>query len=91
MVRCLQEAANRDWNAGLKVDGLKGPKTEKAFEGHYIEFGETQFMITAVEIIMYCLGRNPNGVEHPGKFGNGLAKAAGTKYLSGENILALVD
>ena len=91
MVRCLQEAANRDWNAGLKVDGLKGPKTEKAFEGHYIEFGETQFMITAVEIIMYCLGRNPNGVEHPGKFGDGLAKAAGTKYLSGENILALVD
>lgn len=91
MVRCLQEAANRDWNAGLKVDGAKGPKTEKAFEGHYIKYGETKFMVTAVEICMYCLGRNPNGVEHPGKFGDGLAKAAGTKYLSGENILALVD
>lgn len=91
MVRCLQEAANRDWGAGLTVDGFKGPKTEKAFEGHYIKYGETQFMVTAVEICMYCLGRNPNGVEHPGKFGDGLAKAAGTKYLSGENILALVD
>ena len=91
MMRCLQEAANRDWGAGLKVDGIKGPKTEAAFEGHYIKYGETQFMVTAVEAIAYCLGRDPHGLEHPGTFGDGLAKALGTKYLSGEDILALVD
>lgn len=91
MMRCLQEAANRDWGAGLKVDGIKGPKTEAAFEGHYIKYGETQFMVTAVEAIAYCLGHNPNGLEHPGTFGDGLAKALGTKYLSGAEILALVD
>lgn len=91
MIRCLQEAANRDWGAGLQVDGFKGPKTEKAFEGHFIKYGETQFMVTAVEICMYCMGRDPAGVEHPGKFGDGLAKAAGTKYLSGSDILKLVD
>ena len=49
------------------------------------------FMITAVEIICYCLGRDPQGVEYPGKFGSGLAAALGTQYLSGEDILALVD
>ena len=91
MMRCLQEASNRDWGAGLKVDGIKGPKTEAAFEGHYIKHGETQFMVTAVEAIAYCLGRDPNGLEHPGTFGDGLAKALGTKYLSGAEILALVD
>jgi hypothetical protein len=91
MTRCLQEAANRDWGAGLKVDGIKGPKTEAAFEGHYIKYGETQFMVTAVEAIAYCLGRNPKGLEHPGTFGDGLAKVLGTKYLSGAEILALVD
>jgi len=91
MMRCLQEAANRDWGAGLKVDGIKGPKTEAAFEGHYIKYGETQFMVTAVEAIAYCLGRDPKGLEHPGTFGDGLAKSLGTKYLSGAEILALVD
>ena len=91
MMRCLQEAANRDWGAGLKVDGVKGPKTEAAFEGHYIKYGETQFMVTAVEAIAYCLGRDPNGLEHPGTFGDGLAKALGTKYLGGAEILKLVD
>ena len=90
-MRCLQEAANRDWGAGLKVDGIKGPKTEAAFEGHYIKYGETQFMVTAVEAIAYCLGRDPKGLEHPGTFGDGLAKALGTKYLNGAEILALVD
>ena len=40
---------------------------------------------------MYLKGRNPNGVEVPGTFGAGLAKALGTEYLSGPDILKLVD
>ena len=91
MVRCLQRAANLDWQAGLVEDGFIGPRTEAAFEGHYIKYGESQKMVTAVEIICYCLGRDPKGVEYPGKFGSGLAAALGTQYLSGEDILALVD
>lgn len=90
-VRCLQRAANVDWNAGLSVDGIIGDKTRKAFEGHYIKRGECQDMVTAVEIIMYMRGRNPNGVEVPGVFGAGLAKALGTEYITGAEILKLVD
>lgn len=91
MIRCLQRAANLDWQAGLEEDGIIGPKTRAAFHGHYIKLGESQKMVTAVEIICYCLGRDPNGVEYPGVFGSGLAAALGTQYLSGEDILALVD
>lgn len=91
MIRCLQRAANIDWQARLEEDGVIGPKTRAAFHGHYIKKGEEQSMITAVEIICYCLGRDPNGVEYPGIFGAGLAAALGTQYLSGEDILKLVD
>jgi len=90
-IRCLQRAANVDWNAGLSVDGVIGAKTRKAFEGHFIKRGECQDMVTAVEIIMYMRGRNPNGVEVPGVFGAGLAKALGTEYITGAEILKLVD
>ena len=90
-IRCLQRAANVDWNAGLSVDGIIGDKTRKAFEGHFIKRGECQDMVTAVEIIMYMSGRNPNGVEVPGVFGAGLAKALGTEYITGAEILKLVD
>ena len=90
-IRCLQRAANVDWNAGLSVDGIIGAKTRKAFEGHFIKRGERQDMVTAVEIIMYMKGRNPNGVEVPGTFGAGLAKALGTEYITGAEILKLVD
>lgn len=91
MVRCLQRAANFDWQAGLVEDGIIGPKTVAAFRGHFIKLGEEQVMVTAVEIICYCLGRDPQGVEYIGVFGPGLAAALGTQYLSGEDILALVD
>ena len=91
MIRCLQHAANQDWNAGLEEDGVKGPLTKAAFEGHFIKFGEVSMMVTAVEICAYCCGKNPNGVEYPGNFGNGLAAALGTKYLTGAEILKLVD
>ena len=91
MIRCLQHAANLDWDANLEEDGVIGPKTRQAFVGHYIKLGECQSMITAVEIICYCFGKNPNGVENPGVFGNGLKKALGKDYLSGEEILKLVE
>ena len=91
MIRCLQHAANLDWNSQLEEDGIIGPKTRQAFVGHYIKLGECQYMITAVEIICYCLGKNPNGVENPGVFGDGLTKALDQNYLTGAEILKLVE
>lgn len=90
MVRCLQHAANLDWGSGLKVDGDLGPLTHKAFEGHYIRHGETQYVITAVQIIAYCKGLDPKGVEYPGHFGDGLKNALGDAWLSDVEIFKLL-
>ena len=90
MVRCLQRACNLDYNAGLEEDGKPGPLTKAALSGHYIKKGEIQYLVTAVEIIMYCLGKDPDGVEFPGHFGDGLQKAAGAGYLTDKDILAII-
>ena len=84
--RVLQEAMNRDYGAGLVVDGDWGPKTENALGNHYIKRGECQFMVTAMEIIALIHGNNPNGVEYPGVYGSGLANAYNTDYLDRDAI-----
>ena len=71
-IRILQHAMNLDYGAGLAEDGKWGPKSNAALAQHYIEYGETQYMVTAMEIIALMNGFNPNGVEFPGTYGNGL-------------------
>ena len=90
MVRCLQHAANLDWGSGLKEDGDLGPLTRKAFEGHYIRKGETQYVVTAVQIIAYCKGLDPKGVEYPGHFGDGLKNAVNDAWMSDIEIFKLL-
>lgn len=83
-IRVLQVALNKDYcgpNAYVKrcydeplvIDGKWGPKTEAALANHYICRGETQFMVTAIEICAYLSGNDPRGVEYPGTYGPGLA------------------
>lgn len=71
-IKVLQTALNLDYKAGLTVDGLWGSKTSKALKGHTVRKGETQYMVTALEILLMLKGYNPNGVECPGTFGSGL-------------------
>lgn len=78
-IMVLQVALNHDYNAGLTVDGIRGAKTDAALGNHYVKYGETQYMVTACQILLMLKGYNPNGVECPGQFGSGL-KAAVTQY-----------
>ena len=78
--RVLQVALNKDYKAGLNPDGIFGSASKKALGKHYVAKGETQWMVTAAEILMELNGINPNGVEKPGTYGNGLVKAAKTKF-----------
>ena len=71
-IRVLQHAMNCDYKSGLTVDGIFGTKSNKALGSHYVKKGETQYMVTAAEILLMLKGYNPNGVENPGKFGSGL-------------------
>ena len=87
-VRVLQLAMNKDYGAGLKIDGLFGKKSNNAISGHYVEVGEKQWMVTAAEITLYMLGKNPNGVEYPGIFGTGLKSAAGKSKISASDFVS---
>lgn len=71
-VMVLQQALNLDYKAGLEIDGSLGNLTINALGNHYVKSGETQYLVTAVEILLMLNGYNPNGVESPGTFGNGL-------------------
>lgn len=73
-IKVLQRAMNLDYKAGLVEDGIWGTKSEKALGNHYVKRGETQYMVTALEILLMLRGYDPNGVELPGKFGSGLEK-----------------
>lgn len=70
--RCVQHAINLDYKKSITVDGYFQTKSKSAFGNHYVKRGETQYMVTALEIALMCHGYNPNGVECPGKFGSGL-------------------
>lgn len=74
-IMAIQHAMNLDYNAGLDVDGEWGPKSEAALGNHFVKKGETQYLVTAVEINLYLNNYNPNGVESPGKAGSGFDAA----------------
>ena len=76
-VKVLQHAMNLDYNAGLSEDGAFGSLSSNALSGHTVRQGETQYMVTALEILLMLKGYNPNGVECPGVFGSGLSEAVG--------------
>lgn len=70
--RCVQVACNLDYGAGLVIDGDFKTKSKNALGDHYVKKGETQYLVTALEILLMLKGYNPSGVECPGKFGSGL-------------------
>lgn len=74
-IMVLQTAMNLDYNAGLEIDGIWGPKSDTALKGHYVKRGESQHMVTALEILFMLRGIECGGVESPGVFGEGLENA----------------
>ena len=76
-IKVLQHALNLDYNSGLVEDGIFGPATQRAMykangKSHTVVLGETQYMVTALEIMLMLKGYNPEGVECPGTFGDNL-------------------
>lgn len=95
--RVLQHAMNLDYKTGrIAEDGNFGSASVKKLGTHYVELGETQYMVTAAEILMMLNGIDPNGVELPGKYGNGLVTAAKKKFggtgkkITADNFKSLI-
>lgn len=70
--KVVQFAMNLDYRCGLVVDGYFEDESQAAFENHYVKYKETQYMVTALEILLMLKGYDPKGVECPGIFGKGL-------------------
>ena len=49
--------------------------------------GEKQYMVTAAEIMLMMMGKDPHGVEKPGVFGSGLAAAAGKSKITATDFI----
>lgn len=75
IVKCLQRALNLDYKSGLAMDGCRGNATNVALGNHYVKRGETQYLVTFVEIGLMALGYYNSSVEAPGVFGGGLETA----------------
>lgn len=87
--RVLQHAINLDYRKNLVEDGIFGTNSKSALGTHYVEKSEKQYMVTAAEILMYLNGIDPNGLELPGVYGNGLVNATKAKFGgSGQKITA---
>lgn len=74
-IKVLQQGMNQDYGSGLVLDGIWGTKSEAALKGHTVRRGETQYMVTALQILLMLKGYFCNGVENPGHFGAGLEAA----------------
>ena len=89
-VRVLQICMNKDYGAGLVVDGDFGTKSNKALGSHYVAYGEKQWMVTAAEILLMLKGKDVGGVEYPGIFGSGLQNAAGKKKITASDFKSYI-
>ena len=75
IVKCLQRALNLDYKKSLSLDGAFGSASKSALGNHYVKRGETQYLVTFVEIGLMALGYYNSTVESPGVFGGGLETA----------------
>lgn len=74
-IKVLQTGLNLTYKTGLVVDGVAGTKTNAALAGKSVKKGDTNHLVTALEILLMLKCYNPGGVENPGVFGSGLDTA----------------
>ena len=71
-IRVLQHAMNMDYKAGLKVDGCFGAKSLKSLGKHFTRKGESQYMVSALIILLLLHGYPMPLNENPAKFNDTL-------------------
>lgn len=83
-IRAIQQGLSYWWKTDgtIAVDGQWGPDTESRVAKHACKKGDTNYLVTALEIGMYLHGIDPKGVEIPGNFGTGLDTALKTYQKS---------
>lgn len=67
-IRVLQHAMNMDYKAGLKVDGIWGNKSNLSLGNHFTRKGESQYMVSALIILLLLHGYPMPLSDNPAKF-----------------------
>ena len=52
----MQTAINLDYKKRISVDGIWGAGSKAALGDHYVRKGETQYMVTALQILLMLKG-----------------------------------
>lgn len=82
MVRALQIALNNDFNAGLAVDGILGPKTLAAFPA--VQWGQRGNVVFVIQALLQLNGYVPGPLD--GIFGN-MTRTAVTLFQRDQGLL----
>lgn len=85
-ISAIQIALNKDYGYNFSCKGVWGDKTELALSKAVLKKGMSGYLITVAEIGMLLNNINPNGVECPGSFGEGLYKAI-KKYQANKGLV----
>lgn len=84
-IKAVQQAMNMDYGSKLAVDGIWGAKSDQTLKGHYVEKGERQELVRAVQILLLLREVNPGGVD--GIFGDRML-AAVSQYQKSAGLTA---
>lgn len=74
-VNIVKQAINLDFHQNLKLDAAVDSGLIDALSKYPIGFGDIQYMVTALQILLLLKNYNPLGVESPGSYGGGLRAA----------------
>lgn len=85
--RVLQTGLNLDYKSNLVVDGIFADKSKKALSNRSIKYGDKSYLVTAAEILFYLNNLDPNGLELPGIYGNGIKKITKDTFGGDGNLI----
>lgn len=86
-IRVLQQALNLDYNLSLELNGELDNSTIKSLGNHYVKNGETQYMVSALIILLLLKGYPIPLDSNPSKFSDLLEILV--KYYQSVNGLAI--
>lgn len=85
-VKVLQTALNKQYKAGLEVDGVLGPKTKAALGSHSIKKGDKSYLVQGAKVMLKMLGKA--GMKYDRGFGSGCSKAAGKDKITASDLIS---
>ena len=72
-VMAVQYGLNKTYGSALAVDGTFATKTKGVLSRHWVQYGDDNMLVRAVQCLLYTHAYNPKGID--GHFGPGMLAA----------------